>query len=517
MVIPAVEGLAFALFAGAAETLDAAGEHGAYLRALRRHLETVLVPGACLFADAGWKLSSTDDNSWLSKVYPGAVRGPEDPGDGDRRRRRRRARRVAADRELSVWAWSDQIVDGEIHSSRYYPRGVTAALWLEEHAETARLTPARTVRFQRRASCASPCCSWRAGARTSSARCACGERACREAAALDADLALFPEMWQIGYAPAPLDAVELAELVGAGHRRRRRRSSTASERSRATWDGDRHHLPPALGRPAAQRRHAHRPPWRHRADLREGPHVRLRVENALTPGDGFAVGDLDTRGRTGPRRDHDLLRPRVPRGGAGADARRRRADPDPELRASSTSSGSGQFRARAFENMVGVAMANYATPAHAPATQSRRRQRPLDRVQRRLLPTAAAPRSTTSSSRPARRRASSSRLRPRRATRYRAASRGGDAYRRPGAYGGLRATPSRFPLTRTAVDRTLGISRPDVRHCPLLPPRRLARTAPGDDVERPRACGFQEPAKRDEGSWRRHLRVRRRRHSGAMP
>jgi hypothetical protein len=141
MVIPAVEGLAFALFAGAAETLDAGGEHGAYLGALRRHLETVLVPGACLFADAGWKLSSTDDNSWLSKVYLAQfvarrILGMATDGAAD-------AAHVAwlTDRELSVWAWSDQIVTGRIHSSRSYPRGVTAALWLEERAETARLSP----------------------------------------------------------------------------------------------------------------------------------------------------------------------------------------------------------------------------------------------------------------------------------------------------------------------------------------------------------------------------------------
>nr|WP_156926659.1 hypothetical protein [Cohnella panacarvi] len=33
------------------------------------HLNTVLVPGVCLFEDGGWKLSSTSSNSWLSKIY----------------------------------------------------------------------------------------------------------------------------------------------------------------------------------------------------------------------------------------------------------------------------------------------------------------------------------------------------------------------------------------------------------------------------------------------------------------
>ncbi|GGE49058.1 hypothetical protein GCM10011391_29840 [Pullulanibacillus camelliae] len=34
--------------------------------------------------------------------------------------------------ELSVWSWSDQIISGEIAGSKYYPRGVTSILWLEE-------------------------------------------------------------------------------------------------------------------------------------------------------------------------------------------------------------------------------------------------------------------------------------------------------------------------------------------------------------------------------------------------
>jgi hypothetical protein len=33
---------------------------------------------------------------------------------------------------LSFWSWSDQIVSGEIKGSKYYPRGVTSILWLEE-------------------------------------------------------------------------------------------------------------------------------------------------------------------------------------------------------------------------------------------------------------------------------------------------------------------------------------------------------------------------------------------------
>ncbi|MBB5325506.1 hypothetical protein HNQ34_002607 [Anoxybacillus tepidamans] len=31
-----------------------------------------------------------------------------------------------------MWSWSDQIIAGEISGSKYYPRGVTSILWLEE-------------------------------------------------------------------------------------------------------------------------------------------------------------------------------------------------------------------------------------------------------------------------------------------------------------------------------------------------------------------------------------------------
>ncbi|MGO4376152.1 beta-xylosidase, partial [Paenibacillus sp. MCAF20] len=34
--------------------------------------------------------------------------------------------------EHSYWSWSDQIISGVIHGSKYYPRGVTATLWLLE-------------------------------------------------------------------------------------------------------------------------------------------------------------------------------------------------------------------------------------------------------------------------------------------------------------------------------------------------------------------------------------------------
>lgn len=95
----------------------------------------MLVEGVCLFEDGGWKISSTSNNSWLSKIYlcqfiARQILGLEWGDKGH-----------AADSahvswlthpQLSVWSWSDQIISGEITGSKYYPRGVTAILWLDE-------------------------------------------------------------------------------------------------------------------------------------------------------------------------------------------------------------------------------------------------------------------------------------------------------------------------------------------------------------------------------------------------
>jgi hypothetical protein len=80
-------------------------------------------------------MSSTSENSWLSKIFlcqfvSEAVFGLPLPED-----------RAKADEahvnwllhpESRYWAFSDQIVSGIAKGSKYYPRGVTAWLWLNE-------------------------------------------------------------------------------------------------------------------------------------------------------------------------------------------------------------------------------------------------------------------------------------------------------------------------------------------------------------------------------------------------
>ena len=129
-IIPAIEGLAFPLVWGMDAALSTEGEYGVFIRALGRHFKTVLVPGVCKFHDGGWKLSSTNDNSWLSKIYlcqfvARALFGarPDEAADEAHRR-------WLLDPENAYFAWSDQMVAGKAKGSKYYPRGVTAWLWL---------------------------------------------------------------------------------------------------------------------------------------------------------------------------------------------------------------------------------------------------------------------------------------------------------------------------------------------------------------------------------------------------
>ncbi|WP_336771966.1 glycoside hydrolase family 52 protein [Paenibacillus sp. MMO-58] len=134
-IIPAIEGLVYPYAAGLFDVYTKESPYAGYLSALKKHLENILVPGVCLFADGGWQLSSTSINSWSSKIYLNQfvarqVLGVIQP-----------EQQMAADHahvswlkdpQNAYWAWSDQTHEGFVKGSRYYPRGVTSILWLEE-------------------------------------------------------------------------------------------------------------------------------------------------------------------------------------------------------------------------------------------------------------------------------------------------------------------------------------------------------------------------------------------------
>lgn len=134
-IIPVIEGLIFPLFNGCKEVLNPQGEFGELLSVLKGHLTTVLQPDLCLFPDGGWKLSSTSDNSWLSKIYLCQFVARQILGlEWDAAGARADAAHVGwlLDERNAYQAWSDQMLAGVAVGSKYYPRGVTSTLWLEE-------------------------------------------------------------------------------------------------------------------------------------------------------------------------------------------------------------------------------------------------------------------------------------------------------------------------------------------------------------------------------------------------
>ena len=134
-IIPAIEGLVFPWVLGQKHALKENGPYGTLIGALKTHFKTILKKGTCLYPDGGWKLSSTADNSWLSKIYlcqfvARKVLGFKSPATG-----------TTADKAHANWlkkeenlryAWSDQMRSGVAMGSKYYPRGVTSILWLKE-------------------------------------------------------------------------------------------------------------------------------------------------------------------------------------------------------------------------------------------------------------------------------------------------------------------------------------------------------------------------------------------------
>ena len=68
-IIPAVEALiCYPYKMGLVDAVSSTGPYGEYIEMLKKHLSYVLKPGVCLYEDGAWKLSSSADNSYDSKI-----------------------------------------------------------------------------------------------------------------------------------------------------------------------------------------------------------------------------------------------------------------------------------------------------------------------------------------------------------------------------------------------------------------------------------------------------------------
>jgi predicted amidohydrolase len=189
-----------------------------------------------------------------------------------------------------------------------------------------------------------------------------GEQYCRQARQLGADIALFPEMWNVGYQLADSslpDQVEFWQQHAID-----RQSDFVNSFRKLAWD-----LDLAIGLTYLEQ-------WegvpRDSISLidRHGE-IRLTYakihtcdfdkETALTPGDYFYVCELDTSCgpvKVGAMICFDREFPESARILMLKGAELILTPNACELEANRI----GQFRTRAFENMLGVAMANYAIP-----------------------------------------------------------------------------------------------------------------------------------------------------------
>jgi len=109
-----------------------------FVEALKKHTVALLKDGQNVFPDGGIKLSSTSNNSWMSKIaiFMHVCRKVFKL-DADPQIRELFAKADAAhvkwqtEGESAYWACSDQFVNGVAMGSKYYPRIITSALWME--------------------------------------------------------------------------------------------------------------------------------------------------------------------------------------------------------------------------------------------------------------------------------------------------------------------------------------------------------------------------------------------------
>jgi hypothetical protein len=148
-ILPASEALVYPMYwarharSAVAETarawLSRDGRFGALLRAIDAHISAALddPEQRNVFPDGGIRLSSTSDNSWMSKIaifQHVAERELElDPSVSVSAlfQRADRAHAVWQRRGSAQFACSDQFLCGVAEGSRYYPRCVTTWLWID--------------------------------------------------------------------------------------------------------------------------------------------------------------------------------------------------------------------------------------------------------------------------------------------------------------------------------------------------------------------------------------------------
>jgi hypothetical protein len=146
-ILPAVEALLFPWYWGNCEyglehkaSHDWQGTGGdSFIGKLKKHTLALLndPQKRNLFPDGGIRLSSTSNNSWMSKiavfqhVARELLRVDDDPKLAEVFRNSDAAHVKWQTDGSGYWACCDQLVNGKAVGSRYYPRAITTTLWLD--------------------------------------------------------------------------------------------------------------------------------------------------------------------------------------------------------------------------------------------------------------------------------------------------------------------------------------------------------------------------------------------------
>jgi hypothetical protein len=146
-ILPAVEALLFPWYWGNCEYgMEHKASHDwqgtgcdSFIGKLKKHTLNLLndPQKRNLFADGGIKLSSTSNNSWMSKIAVfqhiarELLRLDDDPRIAEMFRNADAAHVKWQTDGSGYWACCDQIVNGKAEGSRYYPRAITTTLWLD--------------------------------------------------------------------------------------------------------------------------------------------------------------------------------------------------------------------------------------------------------------------------------------------------------------------------------------------------------------------------------------------------
>lgn len=134
-IIPAVEALVYPYIVGDLSSVSEDGTYGDLIKALRKHISTVLKPGVCIDeVSGGWKLSSTSKNTWNSKIFLcqyviKEILNMDFDGEEDWDKVHASWQQVSCSEDGAT----DQVNSdtGTPRGSRLYPRLVTSILWMK--------------------------------------------------------------------------------------------------------------------------------------------------------------------------------------------------------------------------------------------------------------------------------------------------------------------------------------------------------------------------------------------------